>query len=86
MLGAGENGGPHVRVFRNNRTDDFHGFMAYHPDFRGGVRVAVGDVDGDGAADVITAPGPGMPPLVRLYNSRDMALLHEFYAFDGSSA
>ena len=35
-------------------------FMAYDPNFRGGVTVATGDINGDGRADVITGAGPGI--------------------------
>ena len=35
--------------------------------FVGGVRVALGDLTGDGVAEVITAPGPGMAPIVTIY-------------------
>ena len=37
----------------------------YSSAFVGGVRVALGDVNGDGVAEVITAPGEGMEPLVK---------------------
>lgn len=81
-IGAGEGGGPHVRVFLSGRGDDFYDFLAYDPDFRGGVRVAMGDVDGDGFRDVITAPGPGGVPVVRVFSGRDYSLITEFFAFD----
>ena len=42
-------------------------FLAYEPGFRGGVRVAVGDLDGDGIDDVVTAPGPGRAGEVRVF-------------------
>ena len=41
-----------------------HEFMAYDTRFTGGVWVAVGDVNGDGYADIITgADSGGGPPL-----------------------
>lgn len=42
-------------------------FLAYEPGFRGGVRLAVGDLDGDGEDDVATAPGPGRVGEVRVF-------------------
>jgi uncharacterized repeat protein (TIGR01451 family) len=45
-------------------------FNAYPelPGYRGGVRVAVGDVDGDNIPDVVTAPGPGALARVKVFN------------------
>ncbi len=42
-------------------------FLAYEPSFRGGVRVALGDVVGDGTEQIITAPGPGRVGEVRVF-------------------
>ena len=82
VTGADAGGGPHVRVYPSSRADDFHEFFAYHPDFRGGVRVAVGDVTGDGVPDIITAPGPGMRPMIHIYDGRDFRLIRQFLAFE----
>jgi hypothetical protein len=38
--------------------------LAFNAAVRGGVRVALGDLDFDGMLDLITAPGPGSPALV----------------------
>lgn len=42
-------------------------FLAFPPSFRGGVRTAFGDVDGDGVDEVIAAPGPGFVGEVRVF-------------------
>jgi len=90
-VSAGDSGGPRVRVFHDlaaglagnppggagQSTD----FFAYDPDFRGGVRVAVADVNGDGTPDVVTAPGKGMPPLIRVFDGRTLTLSTEFMAY-----
>ncbi len=66
--GADAGGGPHVRVFDAATGIERFGFYAYNPEFRGGVRVALGDVTGDGFADIITAAGPGGGPHVRVFD------------------
>jgi hypothetical protein len=58
--------------------------LAYEADFRGGVRVAVADVTGDGVPDVVTAPGPGRVPEVRVYNAENGLLEVAFTAFETS--
>ncbi len=55
-------------------------------DFKGGVRVAVGDVTGGGVQDVIVAEGPGGAGLVKVYNGDTFALIREFTAFPLAAA
>ena len=57
------------------------GFEAY-PGGRYGVLISCGDTDGDGLAEVITGPGPGPgnPPLVRIFG-QEGELLDEFMAY-----
>jgi Hypothetical glycosyl hydrolase family 15 len=67
VTGAGISGGPHVRIFDiSGRVKNQ--FMAYDKNFRGGVNIAVGDVDGDGVKEIITAPGKGGGPQVKIFN------------------
>jgi hypothetical protein len=56
-------------------------FLAYAANFRGGVRVATADVTGDGTPDVITAPGPGGGPHIRVFDGRTFAVVREFLAY-----
>lgn len=81
-IGAGEGGVPVVRLLLDRGGATHHDFMAYDAGFQGGVRVAVADITGDGIVDVVTAPGPGGPPLVRVFDGRDLSLVSQFYAYD----
>jgi cyclophilin family peptidyl-prolyl cis-trans isomerase len=82
VVGAGPGGGPHVKVFSGRDGSLIRSFMAYDPGFTGGVNVAVADVDGDGTPDIITGPGPGGGPNVRVFSGRDGSLIRSFMAYD----
>lgn len=56
ITGAGSGGGPHVRGMEDWGYPLGLNFMAYSEDFRGGVNVAAGDLNGDGRAEVVTGP------------------------------
>lgn len=83
VVGAGAGGGPSVKIFRGTGEAMGLGFFAYAPKFRGGVRVAVGDVDKDGRAEIVTGAGVGGGPHVRVF-TKDGALKAQFFAFDAS--
>ena len=76
-----------VRVEGANGNDTIS-FMAYQKNFLGGVRVAVGDVNGDGFADVITGTGAGALGHVKVFDGtrlgRTSAILMSFPAFQNS--
>jgi autotransporter-associated beta strand protein len=79
--GAGPGGGPHVKVYDATGAVRLS-FYAYDPAFRGGVRVATGDVTGDGVPDVVTAPGPGGGPHVKVFDGATGALVRQWMAYD----
>jgi FG-GAP repeat len=77
VTGADAGGGPHVTVVDGITGVATLGFFAFEPDFTGGVRVAAGDVTGDGRADVIVGAGPGRTAAVRVFDGATLALLSE---------
>ena len=83
IAGAGEGGGPAVAVVDGATGATTASFFAYDPSVRGGVRVAAGDVDGDGRADVITGAGPGGAPHVKVFNVAAQGReVTSFFAYD----
>ena len=86
-VGADAGGGPLVTITFANGT--YTSFFAYASSFRGGVRVALGDVNGDGTAEVITGAGPGGGPQVNVYSvnplSGAVSLQSSFFAFSAPS-
>ncbi len=84
ITGAGPGGGPHVRVWDGKTGSELRGFFAYDPAFSGGVRVAAGDLNGDGSAEIITAAGAGGGPHVRVFDGATNTELLGLFAFDGS--
>jgi hypothetical protein len=75
-------GGPHVRIFDQQGTVKGQ-FMAYDPKFRGGLSLAVGDIDGDGVTDIVTAPEAGGSPHVRIFDKQGK-LKGQFMAYSES--
>jgi hypothetical protein len=90
VTGAGPGGGPHVIVAKPNQAGSgarvIASWFAYDPAFHGGVRVAVGEFDGDttDGKEVVTAPGPGGGPDVRVWKvgaDGSVAMIGEFFAY-----
>src|SRR6185295_14733058 len=71
VTGADAGGGPDVKVFDATTGQLRFGFFAYDANFTGGVRVAAGDVNGDGVPDIICAAGPGGGPNVTIFDGRN---------------
>lgn len=79
-----QGGGPLVEVFSGRDGALLRSFNAYDPTFLGGVRVAAGDTNGDGFADVITGPGVGGGPLVEIFDGKTGAVLQSYNAYAGA--
>ncbi len=84
LTGAGPGAGPHVKVFDGVSRQVVSSYFAYDPGYSGGVRVAAGDYNGDGVADIITAAGIGVGPHVKAIDAATGNALASFWAYDTS--
>jgi protocatechuate 3,4-dioxygenase beta subunit len=83
ITGTESGGGPRVRAFSGTTGAVLRDFFAFDPAQRGGVRVAVGDVTGDGRADIVasTGTGQGVPTRVRTFDGVTGNQVAEFSPF-----
>lgn len=83
VTGTGPGALAHVLVLdsRGNQKAYPGGFMAYDNGFRGGVTVALGDIDGDNRDEIITGAGPGGGPHVRIWKGDGSGMAGEFFAY-----
>lgn len=73
---------PQVIVRQSETGEVLHTFLAYDINFRGGVRVATGDMNRDGIADIITAAGPGGGPHIKVFDGLTGREIDSFFAYD----
>ena len=82
VSGAQAGSVPAVVVTSGKDGSVLNNFYAYDQRFRGGVNVAMSDMNGDGFDDVITGTAKGSDH-VMVYSGKDGSVLSSFLAFDG---
>ncbi len=81
ITGPDQGAAPHVKVFSGATGAEIRSFFAYAISFTGGVRVAAGDVNGDGYADIVTGAGAGGPPHVKVFDGVTGSEIFSFFAY-----
>ena len=79
VTGAMYSGGPHVRIFDSYGNLEGE-FFAYDAAFRGGVNVAVGDVNNDSVDEIIVGAGITGGPHVKVFTAQGEMLAEIFTA------
>lgn len=84
IIGAGAGGGPEVVVFGGENEDyaKIGSFNAYDPGFTGGVRVGTVSTGQSRKVNIVTGPGQGGGPEVRIFDGTNYQNLDDFFAFD----
>lgn len=93
IVAPDQGGSARVQIFRlvGNQLQVLQNFFAIEdPAFRGGARVGVGDVNGDGFEDLVVGAGFGGGPRVAIYNGTTLLtpnvqpakLIPDFFAFE----
>ena len=93
IVASGRGGKPIVEVYDGRNLRKLGSFEAYSTTFSGGVSVAVGDVNGDGRADIITGAGVGSAAQVKVFSGTNLfnaqgkiaatpPAIRNFFAFD----
>lgn len=76
---------PEIKIFTGSGKELAH-WMAYAPAFLGGVRLAIGDLDGNGMREVVSAAGPGGGPHLRIWKTDGKVWGGGWFAFDKSES
>lgn len=88
VVGADAGGAPEVRVYDGLTGTLRYDFFPFVITFTGGVRVASGDVNGDGVDDIVAAAGPDpsgvLGPKVKVYDGATGGLIKAFLAYTPS--
>jgi hypothetical protein len=80
-VGGGRGGESRVRLLKEDGEE--RSFLAYDRAFRGGVRLALGDLFAEAGPEVVTGAGPGGGPQVRVFDAEGRAR-SQFFAFETS--
>ena len=83
-VGADIGGGPRVRVYNAGSGEVVFDRFVYAPSFTGGVRVATGDVTGDGIPDLIVGAGIGGGPHIQIFDGATFQPISSFFAYEST--
>ncbi len=80
VLGTGTGIATKVQLYNPDFTL-FREWFAFEKYFKGGVHVAVGDIDGDGIEEIVVGAGAGKKPLIKVFDDSGRVKYGEFQAY-----
>lgn len=92
VVSADVGGGPRVRVFGGADGSELANFLGIEDaNFRGGTRVALGDVSGDNIPDLVVSAGEGGGPRIAVFDGTTLRsgtaprrVMNDFFAFEST--
>jgi hypothetical protein len=81
-VGTGPGGSTGVRVLDGKTRQELFALAPFEVGFTGGVFVAAGDLNNDGAADLIVTPDEGGGPRVRVFSGKGFGQLADFLGIE----
>ena len=82
VVGAGQGGGPHVKLYSTQNGQELSSFYAFSQTFAGGVNLAAADLNNDGYSEIVTGAGPGGGPEVRVFSGQNFSVIKAFMAYE----
>jgi uncharacterized repeat protein (TIGR01451 family) len=81
VVAPAEGGGPRLVVVDGFTGKLLFNAFVYEPEMRDGVYVALGDTNGSGRNQIVTGPGEGGGPRVRVFDIPSQTVLRDFFAY-----
>lgn len=78
IFGAGQGGGPHVRILDGATGREVASFFAFEPQFTGGLNITVGDYNQNGTPDLIVGAKTGGGPRLQIYEGGTQKIFDQF--------
>lgn len=81
VTGTKKGGGPEVRIF-TTAGKLLKSFNAYDKNFRGGINVAIGDINDDGKSEIVTSMLQGGNSTIKIFTIEGKSLKLDYFAYD----